>query len=88
MAQIFHHSTNTIARVSIYGAVILIAIAGIRRERRQSTLPTSPKCTTRGRSPFRSATNITWVNLGWIAAIAIPRWKSPPRRECLRRKPA
>ena len=28
MAQIFHHSTNTIARVSIYGAVILIAILG------------------------------------------------------------
>jgi hypothetical protein len=28
MAQIFHHSTNTIARVSIYGAVILIALLG------------------------------------------------------------
>jgi hypothetical protein len=28
MAQIFHHSTNTIARVSIYGAVILIGILG------------------------------------------------------------
>ena len=28
MAQIFHRSTNTIARVSIYGAVILLAIAG------------------------------------------------------------
>jgi hypothetical protein len=28
MAQIFHHSTNTIARVSIYGAVILIAVLG------------------------------------------------------------
>jgi hypothetical protein len=28
MAQIFHRSTNTIARVSIYGAVILIAILG------------------------------------------------------------
>ncbi len=28
MSQIFHHSTNTIARVSIYGAVILIAILG------------------------------------------------------------
>jgi len=28
MAQIFQHSTNTIARVSIYGAVILIAILG------------------------------------------------------------
>jgi len=28
MAQIFHHSTNTIARVSIYGAVILVAILG------------------------------------------------------------
>jgi len=28
MAQIFHHSTNTIARVSIYGAVIAIALLG------------------------------------------------------------
>jgi hypothetical protein len=28
MAQIFHRSTNTIARVSIYGAVFLIVIAG------------------------------------------------------------
>jgi len=28
MAQIFHRSTNTIARVSIYGALILIAILG------------------------------------------------------------
>ncbi len=28
MAQIFQHSTNTIARVSIYGAAILIAILG------------------------------------------------------------
>ncbi|MBZ5641320.1 MAG: cytochrome c family protein [Acidobacteriia bacterium] len=28
MAQIFHHSTNTIARVSIYGAVIVIALLG------------------------------------------------------------
>jgi Cytochrome c7 and related cytochrome c/Class III cytochrome C family len=28
MAQIFHHSTNTIARVSIYGAVIIIALLG------------------------------------------------------------
>ncbi|MBZ5697442.1 MAG: cytochrome c3 family protein [Acidobacteriia bacterium] len=28
MAQIFHHSTNTIARVSIFGAVILIALLG------------------------------------------------------------
>jgi len=28
MPQIFHHSTNTIARVSIYGAVILIGILG------------------------------------------------------------
>jgi hypothetical protein len=28
MAQIFHHSTNTIARVSIYGAVIVIGLLG------------------------------------------------------------
>ncbi len=28
MAQIYHRSTNTIARVSIYGAVILVAILG------------------------------------------------------------
>ena len=28
MAQIFHRSTNTISRVSIYGAVVLIAILG------------------------------------------------------------
>jgi hypothetical protein len=28
MAQIFHHSTNTIARVSIYGAVLFIALLG------------------------------------------------------------
>jgi hypothetical protein len=28
MAQIFHRSTNTIARVSIYGAVILVAVLG------------------------------------------------------------
>src|SRR4030088_610186 len=28
MAQIFHRSTNTIARVSIYGAVIFIALLG------------------------------------------------------------
>ncbi len=28
MAQIFHRSTNTIARVSIYGAVILVALLG------------------------------------------------------------
>ena len=28
MAQIFHRSTNTISRVSIYGAVILIALLG------------------------------------------------------------
>ena len=28
MSQIFHRSTNTIARVSIYGAVILIAVLG------------------------------------------------------------
>jgi formate-dependent nitrite reductase cytochrome c552 subunit len=28
MAQIFHHSTNTIARVSIYGAVVIIGLLG------------------------------------------------------------
>lgn len=28
MAQIFHRSTNTIARVSIYGAVIIVAVLG------------------------------------------------------------
>jgi len=28
MSQIFHHSTNTIARVSIYGAVLIIALLG------------------------------------------------------------
>ncbi len=28
MAQIFHRSTNTISRVSIYGAVILVAVLG------------------------------------------------------------
>src|ERR1700676_4831571 len=28
MAQIFHRSTNTIARLSIYGAVILVALLG------------------------------------------------------------
>jgi hypothetical protein len=28
MAQIFHHSTNTIARVSIYGAVLLLLLLG------------------------------------------------------------
>ena len=28
MAQIFHHSTNTIARVSIYGAVIIVGLLG------------------------------------------------------------
>jgi Cytochrome c7 and related cytochrome c len=28
MAQIFHRSTNTIARVSIYGAVIVVAVLG------------------------------------------------------------
>ncbi len=28
MAQIFHHSTNTIARVSIYGAVIVVGLLG------------------------------------------------------------
>src|SRR3981081_98891 len=28
MAQIFHRSTNTIARLSIYGAVILLALLG------------------------------------------------------------
>jgi hypothetical protein len=29
MAQIFHHSTNTIARVSIYGAVIVLLALGL-----------------------------------------------------------
>jgi len=29
MAQIFHHSTNTIARVSIYGAVLLLLLLGL-----------------------------------------------------------
>jgi hypothetical protein len=28
MPQIFHHSTNTISRLSIYGAVFIIAILG------------------------------------------------------------
>ena len=26
--QIFHHSTNTISRVSIYGAVFILALLG------------------------------------------------------------
>jgi hypothetical protein len=28
MPQIFHHSTNTISRLSIYGAVFIVAILG------------------------------------------------------------
>ncbi len=61
---------------------------GIRRERGESDAPTSPRCTTRGRNPFRSATSIMWANSDWIAAIATLRWRFPPRRACRRRKPA
>ncbi len=42
MAQIFHRSTNTIARVSIYGAVFLLAIAGYVADAINAP-PTSPK---------------------------------------------
>ena len=33
MAQIFHHSTNLISRLSIYGAAFILALLGLRAVR-------------------------------------------------------
>ena len=71
MAQIFHPSTNTISKVSIFGAVFilaafLVASAAISRSRtsHRPTLCVSSQC--------HSATSIMSVGLASIAAIAIP----------------
>ncbi len=69
MAQIFHHSTNTIARVSdLWRRTVLIALLGYAVDVINNTSYVL-KCTTRGLSPFPSATNIMWVNSDSIAPL-------------------
>jgi len=53
MAQIFHRSTNTIARVSIYGAVFILGVAGyVAWEVNQSSYFTNAKLSLEQPVPF------------------------------------
>jgi len=87
MAQIFQRSTNTIARVSIYGAVIFIALLdtpwtlSIKR-------PNVTEVNTARPQPVHSATNTTWGNLVWIAGMPFVRGsvflgRMPAKETCM-----
>jgi hypothetical protein len=71
--QIFHRSTNTISRATIYGAVFLVAVllwAVLELQR------------------CRLAISTMLVDWALTAAIVIPRWRIPRLPEFLQPKPA
>jgi len=69
MAQIFQRSTNTIARVSIYGAVIFIALLGYAVDVVNKTSYVTEVNTARP-NPSHSATNTTWGT--WSGLPVLP----------------
>lgn len=87
MAQIFHRSTNTIARVSIYGAAFLVAIVGyLGYAINASSYFTEVNNALR--SLCHLAINIMLASLVSTAATVTRRLRTPPRQACLRRKRA
>ena len=63
MAQIFHPSTNTLARLGIVGAAITVGLVawGAQQSRRTCSTPTSKDCGTRTTTDSeRSRTGATW----------------------------
>ncbi len=81
MAQIFHPSTNTFAKATIFGAVfVLAAVAWAGGVFVRSSYVTRP--TSSATSPSPSATSITCGHWASTAATAITRWNAPPLPAC------
>ena len=86
MAQIFHRSTNTIARVSIYGAAFLIACwVWAVYELSASPYVTDVNVAKDQPVPFSHKHHVGEVGI-WIADTATRRWKPRLMLECRRRK--
>ena len=87
MAQIFHPSTNIIARVSIFGIVILLGamlwlVAAISRS---SYIPQAGVVREQP-VPFSHKHHVS--GLGIVAVIVMPRLKNQVSPACRRRRPA
>ena len=87
MPQIFHRSTNLISRLSIYGGVFMIAIAGSRAVGIELSPWYTDQHVARS-SRFPSATGIMPASWESIAAIATRRSRSRRSQACRRRRPA
>ena len=87
MAQIFHRSTNTISKVTIYGAVFILGGLGyLIFAVNQSPYYTDVNWP--GSSRFPLATSITLRTMASIAVTATPRRRSLPTRVFPPRKSA
>ena len=76
MSQIFHRSTNTLSRVSIFGALFVVAGPALAAGRDQPLrLRDGPERGAR-RSRCSSATSTTWASSASTAATATPRSRS------------
>jgi hypothetical protein len=85
--QIFHHSTNTISRVSIYGAVFIAALlGGVLYAIELSPIYTRVNEAREQPVPFSHKHHAaSWA---LIAATATPRWKNLRSRAFRPRKRA
>ena len=87
MPQIFHHSTNALAKITIYGAVfIIVAALWVAVELNRSSWNTGQWV--ERQQPVSSVTNITSETTASIVAIVIPRWKLQRQRVCRPRRRA
>lgn len=87
MPQVFHHSTNLISRLSIYGAFVLILIGGFV----PWLVDRSPYVTQQDvpeTSPCRSVIGIMPMSLESIAATVTPPSRNPLSPDFLLRKRA
>jgi hypothetical protein len=87
MAQIFHPSTNTIARVSIFVIVILLGV----RLWLVAAISRSSYVTQAGvvrEQPVPLVISIMWVDSASIAVVVMPRLKNQVSLACRRRRPA
>jgi hypothetical protein len=87
MPQIFHHSTNALAKITIYGAVfIAVALLWVAVELNRSSWNTGSGL--KGNSRFNSVTNITLVTTASIVVTVTRQSKQQPQPDCRRPTPA
>ena len=78
MPQIFHRSANTISKVSVFGAILILAgVAWAFAEIQRS--PYNTRAFVARRQPVQFRTSTTWATTGSIAATATRRSRSRVR---------